>query len=268
MNRKAVVAGQFYPGSAMELKNTLKSLFMEVPSSKKKNALLTMLPHAGYIYSGRTAGKTLSYVNLKENILLLGPNHTGIGDPFSVWCDGKWEFPGGFLEVNEKIANELVNGIEYLSADVSAHLREHSLEVLIPFLWYINPNIKIIPICIREHRLDILIDVGKKIADIIRDMDNISIVVSSDMSHFISHDRAKILDQTAIEKCEKVDPEDLYNAVREYNITMCGVFPMTVGLKIAKELGATKGMLIDYSTSGDVTGDKSYVVGYAGIIVY
>lgn len=268
MNRRPVVAGQFYPGSAHELKKTLDSLFIDVPAEKKKNTILTMLPHAGYIYSGKTAGKTLSHSNLKENILLLGPNHTGMGDPFAVWYAGRWEFPGGYLDVNEKIADELIEGVDYLSADFSAHLREHSLEVLVPFLWYTNPNIKIIPIAIMEPRLDILIDAGKKIAGVLKDMDNISIVVSSDMSHFISHDRAKKLDKIAIEKCLKVDPEGLYKSVREYNISMCGVLPMTVGLQIAKELGAKTGSLIDYSTSGEVTGDKSYVVGYAGIIIY
>lgn len=268
MIRKPVVAGQFYPGDVDQLKNTLNELIIKIPENEKRNAILTMLPHAGYMYSGKVAGKTLSYVDLKENILLLGPNHTGIGHPFSVWYAGKWEFPLGHLNVNEKIADELIENVKYLTPDFSAHIREHSLEVLIPLLWYVKNNVQIIPICIMEPRLEILIDAGKKIAEVLHKMEDVSIVVSSDMSHFIPERQAKLLDKIAIDRCLKIDPEGLYNDVKRHNISMCGVLPMTVGLQIAKELGAKEGKLIQYSTSGDVTGDKSYVVGYAGIIIY
>ncbi len=118
-----------------------------------------------------------------------------------------------------------------------------------------------------EPRLEKLIQVGESIANIIRDED-VTLVVSSDMSHFISHDRAKILDKIAIDQILRIDPQGLYTAVRQNNISMCGIFPMTVGLAAAKALGAKRGELIDYTTSGEITGDFHRVVGYAGVLVY
>jgi len=268
MIRKPVVAGQFYPGRSNELLTTIDSLLIEVDSKFKKQTILAMLPHAGYIYSGKTCGRTLSYASLRENVILLGPNHTGLGKMFAVWDKGRWEFPGGFLEVNEELSTKLIEHVDYLILDTDAHLREHSLEVIIPFLWRLNPKMKIVPICIKEPNLENLLKVGTEIAEVIKPISNdISIIVSSDMSHFISHNQALKQDRLAIDAILDLDPEKLYRVVRQNNITMCGVFPMTVGLKIAKDLGAREAELIEYTTSGEVSGDMSYVVGYAGILI-
>ncbi|GAB6888871.1 AmmeMemoRadiSam system protein B [Desulfothermus okinawensis JCM 13304] len=267
MERRPVYAGQFYPADKKELLAMLDSFFIEVEEHEKKDIILTMLPHAGYVFSGKTAGKTLSYAKIKKNVIILGPNHTGIGTNFSVWHEGRWDLPLGYLDVNNELSNRLLENIQELVPDFSGHLREHSLEVIIPFLWKIDSEIKIVPISIMEPRLEKLIQVGESIANIIRDED-VTLVVSSDMSHFISHDRAKILDKIAIDQILRIDPQGLYTAVRQNNISMCGIFPMTVGLAAAKALGAKRGELIDYTTSGEITGDFHRVVGYAGVLVY
>jgi len=267
MNRRPVYADRFYPGDPKELMAMVDSFIIKVPPEDKKDVILIMLPHAGYVFSGRTAGKTISYANIKKNVILLGPNHTGIGTNFSLWHEGIWEIPGGYLKINEDLAKELLENIEELNPDFSGHLQEHSLEVIIPFLWKIDPEIKIVPISIMERRVEKLIKVGELIADIVKEY-HVTFVVSSDMSHFISHNRAKALDKIAIDEILKIDPKGLFTTVTQNNISMCGILPMTVGLSAAKKLGAKQGELIDYTTSGDITGDFERVVGYAGVLIF
>jgi len=267
MDRQAIVAGQFYPGTAATLQQQVQKLLQGQPDEKK--TILAMAPHAGYIFSGSIAGQTLSQANLSRTIILLGPNHTGRGARIALWPDGKWFFPGGHLQINENLANEIAK-IPEITPDYQAHLYEHSLEVLLPFLWAINNNFQIVPISVSEYNPAILFQLGQKLAQVLSSQqynNNISLVVSSDMSHYISHEQAQKQDKKAIEQILNLNPEGLYNIVAQENISMCGVLPMTLGLACAKILGATRARLVAYATSGDINGDYTKVVGYAGMIV-
>ncbi|SDN84905.1 hypothetical protein SAMN04488516_10915 [Desulfonauticus submarinus] len=263
MDRNPVVAGQFYPENKEKLFQEVASFLQGEP--RKTPTILSMVPHAGYIYSGKICGKTLASSQLKPTILLLGPNHTGKGAKLALWPEGKWFIPGGYLEVNSELAIQL-NEISQIKFDYEAHLFEHSLEVILPFLFYLNPQTTIIPICVSEYNFEILQQTADQLANIL-DPQKTTIIVSSDMSHYVPHDIAYTKDHKALKHILNLDVLGLIESVQKHNISMCGILPMTLGLLIAKKWNACKGILIDYATSGEVSGDFNQVVGYAGVIV-
>jgi len=268
MNRSPIVAGQFYPGSAATLSKQVAGYLGPAAAESAGQTILAMVPHAGYIYSGPVCGKTLGAANLADVILLLGPNHTGRGKRLAVWPDGAWSIPGCELAVDAETADALLRAEPGLVADYAAHLGEHSLEVILPFLCAKNPKTRIIPLCVSERDPATLAAVGAGIARTLKDRGvPASIVVSSDMSHYISHEAAKQLDAMALERITALDPDGLYQTVGEQGISMCGVLPMTLGLHIAIGLGATSAEIIAYATSGETSGDFSQVVGYAGALI-
>ena len=267
-DRSPVVAGQFYPDDPKELAAQVGDFLKPAEQALPGRTRLAMVPHAGYVYSGAVAGKTLGAADLAETILLLGPNHTGQGSSLAVWNTGSWLFPGGELAVDDAFAEALLRAEPRLTPNQAAHLHEHSLEVLLPFLAAVRPGARIVPIAVAEPDFTVLEAAGAAIAGTIlaKGLD-VSVVVSSDMSHYISHDQAQEIDAKALEKAVALDPDGLYETVRDNNISMCGVLPMTLGLIIAKHLGAKKGRLVTYATSGDVNRDYRQVVGYAGVLV-
>lgn len=265
--RDPVVAGQFYPSNPNKLKGLVKDFLKSDIQKKSVKAIIS--PHAGYIYSGSVAGLVYSSVNIPDNIVLLGPNHTGIGRFFSIMNEGIWLTPIGDIPVNSNLANLIIKSNNSIEIDYLAHLREHSLEVQLPFLKEINPNVSIVPISIMNTKYEKLKEVGTSIGKAIKEYDKeVLIVISSDMSHYVSHNWAVDNDKRAIERIEELDSEGLYNVCIDLDITMCGLSPAVVGIEASRILGATKGQLIKYSTSGEVTGDYDYVVGYAGILIY
>jgi len=268
MSRQPVVAGRFYDADPVKL-NTMVDGFLELAEEKREErTLLAMVPHAGYVFSGAVCGRTLATANLESTILLLGPNHTGQGDRFSLWAEGGWDIPGGTVSVDNELASAVLEASPMITANTAAHMGEHSLEVIIPFLHRMNPATTIVPMAISAHVFEDLESVGKAIGQVLRGFERpVSIVVSSDMSHYISDDEARKKDGMAIGAAATLDPRMLFNIVRENDISMCGVLPMTTGLFAALELGATKGELVSYATSGEVSGDFDQVVGYAGMLV-
>ena len=268
--RPPAVAGQFYPGDADQLSQLVHTCLEQVerPQSNTPRCLLAMAPHAGYVYSGAVAGLTLGKAHLPKTLVLLGPNHTGRGAALSVWDQGAWDTPLGSVPVDEKLAKHLLDNDPRLTPDADAHLGEHSLEVELPFLQTLLPQLGVVPIAVAEPSLDTLLDVGRKLGRGLLDVDeNVSIVVSSDMSHFVTHEEASRLDSLALERVLALDPAGMYTTVRGQGISMCGVLPMTVGLAAALEMGAAKAELVAYATSGQVSGDYTQVVGYAGVLV-
>jgi hypothetical protein len=266
-DRQPAVAGQFYTTDAEALLTEVKGYLAQAQPRDEARTLLAMAPHAGYYYSGIIAGVTLGQANLAETVLLLGPNHTGLGKPFAVWPDGRWLYPGGALQVDAELAALLCEKEPLLTPDTLAHQREHSLEVMVPFLAALNPNTRIVPICISHPSLDTLIGVGKTIGRTLRGFERpVSILVSSDMSHFVPHDMAKEQDSQALEPALHLDAVRFFETVRGGNISMCGVLPMTVGITAALELGATQTEITGYATSGQINGEMRRVVGYAGML--
>ncbi|MGM0423795.1 MAG: AmmeMemoRadiSam system protein B [Thermodesulfobacteriota bacterium] len=269
MRRKPLVAGQFYPADPQHLQTQVSEFLQMGTGAQGMPARLCMVPHAGYVFSGAVAGKTLAQSGLQENILLLGPNHTGRGRPLAVWARGEWELPGTALQINEALAKELIQNQPALEEDTQAHMYEHSLEVVLPFIHALRPEARIVPICVAEPDPDLLLQAGQNIGALLKGWtESVTIVVSSDMSHFLPQKQAQAQDNLALEAILALDPARLYQVVRDNRISMCGVLPMTLGLAAALELGCSQAELVDYATSGDKIGDYSQVVGYAGVLVH
>ncbi len=268
MNRTPVVAGQFYPGTTADLHHVVDQCLGLATTSEAKPTILAMVPHAGYVFSGPVCGKTLGEAKLHSTIVLLGPNHTGLGASLSLWGQGAWELPGTSVPVDTTLAGTLLAEIPELTADQDAHLQEHSLEVVLPFLHRQDSNVTVVPISVSEPNPSVLQAVGAAMGRALSAYERpVSIVVSSDMSHYVSHDEARELDSMALEQILALNPAGLNSVVRDKRITMCGVRPMTLGLSAALEMGAVKARLAGYATSGEASGDFEQVVGYAGVLV-
>jgi hypothetical protein len=266
MIRKPAVAHQFYPGEPAELEKTLISF--EDKKASKEDAIAIIAPHAGYIYSGKVAGSIYSSVRICDNIILVGPNHTGLGEPVSIMSSGSWEIPAATLEINSELAQILLEESTILTDDESAHIQEHSLEVQLPFIHHFNPEARIVPITIMRLDYNSCEKLGKSIANAIRKYEGeVLIVVSSDMNHYESHEVTKKKDKKAIDRVLALDAEGLIRTTREEDISMCGVIPVAIAITASKELGASTANLVNYATSGDTSGDYTHVVGYAGIMI-
>ena len=266
--RRPCVAGQFYPDEPDILFNLISSFTGRL--AQKQDVLGCILPHAGYVYSGRVATETLSGVNIKDTVILLGPNHSGNGPAFSLMPQGYWQTPLGNIEIDFRLANLFLSSSKYLKADNFAHADEHSLEVELPILQYFKKDFKIVPITIKTDELDILKVVAEELVGVIIKNNlrsSVMFIASSDMTHYESQKSAEKKDALAIEAITALDEDKLEAVVRKSAISMCGFAPVAVLLRAARLLGAKKGKLIKYQTSGDASGDTSSVVGYAGITI-
>jgi AmmeMemoRadiSam system protein B len=268
MLRSSAVAGQFYPGTEASLVKTLDSLIPDIQPEERKEALAVISPHAGYIYSGGVAGETIGSVKVPENVIILGPNHTGHGAPVALMDQGAWDMPMGEVPVNRELAAEIAQSSQQIEMDDVAHRFEHSLEVQVPFLQYMQKNLTIAPIVVSHVSYQVCVGVGQGIAAAIRNFGKpVLIVASTDMTHYESRQSASAKDSLALERIKELDPEGLYNTVVGNRISMCGIMPTTVTLVAALALGAKKAHLIRYTDSGERSGDTSHVVGYAGLVI-
>jgi len=266
--RKPVVAGSFYPQDANSISEQIRSF--QPQNDDKFDAIAALLPHAGYQYSGRVAVTTANKLNLKDTIILLGPNHTGRGESASIVTNGKWQTPLGEIEIDSLFAGCLRERCAFLKNDTHAHAYEHSLEVELPILQYFKSDFKIVPIVFMIDDFSVLVEVGNCLAQVIQDLrrkDSVLIIASSDMTHYESYEEAAKKDNLAIQEILELNASGLIKKIFQYNISMCGWMPTVVMLTAAKKLGATGGRLILYETSAAVTQDYGSVVGYAGIII-
>ncbi len=271
--RKPAVAGQFYPANKEKLEEAIVSLIKKgLNSNAAKNRVKGLiLPHAGYQYSGAVAAETVASSELQSTFIILGPNHTGMGESFSVMTEGYWQTPLGDVEIDFKLADEIVKNSKYFKSDTLAHLTEHSIEVLLPFLQFVKGKIKFVPIVVARADEDIYKLLAKDIYNALVSLkkeEDVLLIASSDMTHYESHESATKKDQYAIEAILGLDAQELLKRVNEMDISMCGIAPVAIMLETAKNLGAHHANLVKYQTSAEATGDYSSVVGYAGVRVH
>lgn len=266
MIRKPCVAGSFYPLNPTPLKKSVAE-FLDQGAAKEK-AVAIVAPHAGYVYSGHVAGAVYSSIVMPDTVVLIGPNHTGCGPDVSIMTQGTWEVPGASANVNADLASLIIEETDLLSEDFSAHALEHSLEVQLPFILTLNKSATIVPITVMRARPKDCRIIGEAVASaIVRFKSDVLIVASSDMNHYESDRTTRSKDALAIERVTSLDPEGLIKVTTMEGISMCGVLPAAITLSAAIALGATNARLVRYATSGDVSGDYSQVVGYAGFII-
>ena len=264
--RHPAVAGQFYPRNPKALLADVRSYLS--PPGEPVRALGCVVPHAGYMYSGHVAGAVYAHLDIPELCIVMGPNHTGLGHPLSIMSQGAWETPLGAATIHSELAVALLERFPVLIDDADAHRKEHAIEVQLPFLQAKQPNFRFVPIAIGTLRYEALEGLGRAIGDVVSALGEHALVLaSSDMNHYESDAITRVKDQKAIEKILGLDPRGLHEVVTSEDISMCGYGPTVAMLTAAKHLGATKAELVKYATSGDVSGDREMVVGYAGMVV-
>ena len=264
MLREPAVAGTFYEGDSSALRRKVTALLQEKPVKIKARALIC--PHAGYMYSGSVAGEVYGSVEIPDTVVILGPNHTGNGAPISVMHEGIWRTPLGDVKINMAAAEKIIYSSKFAEKDHKAHLREHSIEVQLPFLQVLKPGVQIVPIVIGDGRKNALRDLACAIAEALKGTDTL-IVSSTDLTHYESADIAREKDMAVLDAIVKMDPEAMLEAVECRDVSMCGWMPTYTALNAAKLLGAKEGRLIRYANSGEVSGDFSEVVGYGGAVI-
>ncbi len=276
--RKPAVAGSFYPSNPDDLLSMMRDLFTSVgvggiPSPRQdgeRRVKSLISPHAGYIYSGRTAAAGYSVLaedGIPETFVILGPNHTGLGSAFSVSGAKYWETPLGRVEVDREFASVVMEHFEDLEFDDLAHVSEHSVEVQIPFLQAIYGSPKIVPIVMGIQDPPSAVSLGRAIgiASEVLGRD-VVVIASSDMSHYLPEEEARRRDRAALDAILRLDVEGLFRTIFELDVSMCGPGPASVAMTYAKLQGVKKGELIRYSTSAEAGGDRSFVVGYASVV--
>ena len=266
MIRQPAAADKFYPASKKALEAQIKS--MSNAKTDEEDALAVVAPHAGYTYSGPIACELFSNIRITDSVIILGPNHTGIGENFAIYGTGKWRTPLGDIDVDEELSAVICKNTGLIKNDISAHAYEHSIEVQLPIMQYFKNAFKIVPIILSDGDFGQYQQMAAALADAIKELGrDILIVASSDMTHYESRDNAKNKDKMAIDAVLKLDEKLLYETVRKHDISMCGYVPVIIMISAVKKLGGRSARLIKYSTSGDITGDYSSVVGYAGISI-
>jgi hypothetical protein len=271
MVRKPAVAGQFYPEAASEVNAALDKLVR--PAVPRTKAIAVVCPHAGWMYSGYTAGLVYSAVQVPDRVILVGPNHHGIGSRYAVFSSGAWQTPIGSVPVAEPLASSLLDNCDLLAEDERAHSEEHSLEVQLPMALRANSGVHIVPLLIggpwpesggRHELKQISAAIGQSVQEYGKP---VLLIASTDLNHYEDQETSNIKDKLALDAMVDLDPEALMDRVIEKEVSMCGVAATYIVLWAAKTLGARHAELVDYRTSGDVSGDFSRVVGYGGVVI-
>ena len=286
MIRRPAVSGLFYDNDPEDLKKTIEGCFThelgpgKIPTladskeniSKDETIYGVIAPHAGYVYSGPVAAH--AYYQLVENgfpetFIILSPNHTMIGTGVSLFYEGIWETPLGNVKIDEEFSKELIKTSDIIDPDFSAHLKEHSSEVHLPFLQYFSNDFKIVPIAMWMQDLKTSKEIAEGIVKVSKNLKtSVSIIASTDLTHYAPYEVASMQDKLLIEKISKMDEEELLENIENFNISMCGYGPTIATIKATREFGANKCNILKYATSGNISGDLSSVVGYcSGIFI-
>jgi len=269
MVRRAAWAGQFYPAHPALLRQELEKHLAAQTGKAIARPIACVSPHAAYIYSGAVAGAVYARMDLPDRFILLCPNHNMRGAPLAIMSEGTWQTPLGEARIDSSLAAALQKKCRLLSEDARAHAKEHALEVQLPFLQMLRPQMQFVPIAVGTDAYDALENLGHALAEAVAAAGRtVLIVASSDMNHFEDDDLTRQKDRLAIDQVLALDPRGLHDTVRHEHISMCGYCPTVSALVAARQLGARDAELVRYATSAEASGDYSRVVGYAGMVVF
>ena len=271
--RQPAVAGAFYPDVPAELDRQLDELLAVARPSRPCHAEpwpAAMVPHAGWMYSGRLAAAVLSRVEIPDRVIVFSPRHHWGGAEWAVAPHDAWARPGRRVPSDLELARVLAESIDGLVLDAEAHSLEHSIEVQLPIIARLAPWAMVVGVAIGGGgELADLLRFGRQLADVLRDMpDRPLLVISSDMNHFADDDETRRLDRLVLDAMATLDPTRLYETVRSNRISMCGMFPAVIVMETLRRLDLLSRIeLVDYATSADASGDTQRVVGYAGLLL-
>ncbi len=267
MLRLPAVSGRFYPSNPIELTALVRECAKPDQPAEPARVKACLVPHAGYVYSGRVAGAVFARIAIPKKILILGVRHYPRGEKAAILSSGAWRTPLGDAPIDEPLAKALRAACPLLHEDSVAHDAEHSLEVQIPFLQVLQPEFSFVPIALGTGSFEDLVTVGEAIGRVLAAAgEEILLLATSDLNHYEDDATTRLKDGKAIDKIMELDARGLYDTCRDEAISMCGLGPTVTILTALKKLGEAQAELVRYATSGDVSGDFSAVVGYAGMI--
>ncbi|MFH1267088.1 MAG: AmmeMemoRadiSam system protein B [Planctomycetota bacterium] len=264
--RAPAVAGRFYPNHPDELRRTLDDLLP--PKRTPESWAGAMVPHAGWIFSGRLAAEVLSRVRIPEQVIVVSPKHNRAGADWAVAPHETWSLPGGDVPSDPELARQLAEAVTGLELDAAAHAQEHAIEVQLPFLARLAPQTRVVGIAIQGGDLAGLKRFAEEMAGVLRAMPNRPLlVISTDMNHYAGDAETRRLDRIALERIESLDPAGLFETVMENGISMCGVRAAVLVMETLRRLDSLgRCEPVGYATSADASGDTNRVVGYAGML--
>jgi len=267
MLRLPAVAGRFYPSNPAELTALIRKCTLAEAQNSPMPVRACLVPHAGYVYSGRVAGGVLTRIVLPRKIIILGVRHYPRGEPAAILSSGAWRTPLGEAQIDEELAEALRKASPLLREDSVAHSAEHSLEVQLPFLQVLAPEFTFVPVALGTVRFESLVSVGEALGRVLEaSKESVLLLTTSDLNHYEDDATTRVKDRKAIDQLLALDARGLYDTCREEEISMCGLGPAVAMITALNALGAKKPELVKYATSADVSGDRSAVVGYAGMI--
>ena len=277
MIRKPAVAGLFYEIDPDSLRKQIEWCFKHrlgpgsIPEiGNKRNIKGVIAPHAGYVYSGPVAAHTYHEIaedGFPETFVILCPNHTGMGSGVSTMNQGSWETPLGLADIDGEFADLMIKNAGIIDSNPEAHLKEHSAEVQLPFLQYLNPNFQFVPVTMWMQDIETATEIGVSIEKTASELGrDVVVIASTDFTHYQPQDIAHKQDMKVIDAIKAMDEKRMMNRVMELNVTMCGYGPVAATMVASKKMGATICEMKKYATSGDATGDKSSVVAYASAV--
>ncbi|MCJ7664579.1 MAG: AmmeMemoRadiSam system protein B, partial [Desulfobacterales bacterium] len=262
--RESVIAGSWYPGDPARLTRDIKGYLAQVPEHKIDGELVALIsPHAGYQYSGQVAAYAYKLLEGRhyDIVVIVAPSHHAYFKGVSVYPLGGFRTPLGIVPVAEDITKALLKKSPVINSLPEAHSQEHSLEIQLPFLQVVLKDFRLVPLVMGQQDLATCEELGRAIAEVIKGR-NALVIASTDLSHFHPYDTAKALDQVVQDRVNAFDPEGLSKELGQGSCEACGGGPVVAVMLAARALGADKGEVLHYANSGDVTGDRSSVVGY------
>ncbi|MGA2665157.1 MAG: AmmeMemoRadiSam system protein B [Nitrososphaerales archaeon] len=273
--RRPAAAGSFYPDDPRELRTSIGGSYTHPlgpgslpPSGGRGSGVMACVcPHAGYVYSGPVAAHSylwLSSLRAPELVVIVGPNHYGVGSGVSTFRDGEWATPLGDLPVDGEAARRIVELTGLVDYDPESHRREHSIEVQLPFLQEIYHRFKILPISLAFQDIETARELGRGLHALLKGRDAI-LIASSDLTHYEPAAAARAKDTALLETVLRLDTESFYAVLEERSVTACGYGAIATVMEASRLLGFEGGELHKYANSGDTTGDNSAVVGYPSV---
>jgi AmmeMemoRadiSam system radical SAM enzyme/AmmeMemoRadiSam system protein B/AmmeMemoRadiSam system protein A len=264
--RPAVVADRFYPGTAAEIDRTLEGMLPKSPPRRSWTG--AMVPHAGWVYSGRLAAETLARIVFPSRVIVVCPKHHANGAQWAVAPHRAWEIPGGEVPSDPDLAHQLADCVAGLELDSEAHRAEHAIEVQLPILARLAPHARVVGIAIHGGDFEHLERFAEQMAGVLLGQaERPLLLVSSDMSHYGADAPTRQIDRLALDAIESLDPRRVYDTVRGHRISMCGVLPAVLVMQTLRRMGALhRCEPVGYATSADASGDTSRVVGYAAML--
>lgn len=270
--RRSSVAGTWYPNDptrlVAHLDRYLERARVEDPAGRLR-AIVS--PHAGLMYSGPVAAYAYNAARRQRHsaLVLVGPSHFVPFHGVSIWPDGQWETPLGPVPVERDLAAAIASASSHVIELPAAHGREHSLEMQMPFVAHLLPGVPIVPMVMGQQTRETAFALGEAIARAVSaHAPDALLIASSDLSHYEDAATAESLDRIVIRHVESLDADGLMRALEEEPRHACGGGPMVSVMDAARRLGATQARLLQYADSGDVSGDKSSVVGYMAAAIW